>query len=122
MSDDNKPVTEKKLKAALEKCATKDDLKNHPTKDDLKEILKNYPTKDDLKNNNNELLEMFTIVMQEFEVRDKNYRVESERHFQILLEEAEERFLKTGHDRIGLCEDGLKAINARLRRVEAVAF
>lgn len=112
------------MKKALEPYVTKFYLKkalsNYPTKEDLKNALAVYATKDDLKSNNNELLEMFTTVMREFETRDRAYRVETERHFQVLLEEAEERFLKTGHDRIGLCEDQLKAINTRLKRVETV--
>lgn len=104
MSDGNKPVTEKRLQVVLNK---------YPTKEELKEALKE---------NNIELLEMFHLMMKQSEAQYKDLKQELRTYAGVLIEEAEERFLKTGYDRISVCEDRLKAHETRLIKVETVVL
>jgi len=108
MSDRNKPVTEERLQEILQVV-----LKKYATKKELVEALKE---------NNIELLEMFHVMMKQSESQYKDLKQELRTYAGVLIEDAEARFLKTGHDRISVCEDRLKAHETRLIKVETVVL
>lgn len=100
MNDENQPVTKKDLDKKLE---------GYPTTEVMKKSIRN---------STNEVLEMMTTMMRQQE----DFKLELKQYCGVLIEDAEERFLKTGYDKISVNSDKLQSHDDRIGKLEVAVF
>lgn len=111
------------------------------TKGELKEVLKDYPTKKDLKVFGQELKQelhhdmgvMFDGVLEALrEMREESLRQNEETrqvlreefksYTGVLIEDAEERFLKSSHDQVSAHGNRIDNHEGRIEKLETAVF